>query len=240
MRSVPPYIHEAFTCDAVPAADMDRLWAAGWRHFGPEFFRYSLSLDEAGQLQIIQPLRLPPRAFRPSKSQRRVWRKNADADIRVVPAVVDDEREALFLRHRERFRHNIPDSLRTFLASPDPAHTPCRCMCVEVRTSGRLIAVSYLDVGAAAVSSVYALFAPEESARSPGVLTLLAEIEWAAAQGMQWLYPGYATVEPSHYDYKKSFRPLETYDWRGQWHPLEAATNPGGAAATPPRPSSPK
>ena len=54
-----------------------------------------------------------------------------------------------------------------------------------------------------------------------GTLTLLEEIRWAKAMGKRWLYPGYATEQPSAYDYKKSFRPLEFFDWNGSWLPLE-------------------
>ncbi len=220
MNPLPPFIQEAQELPTASPALMDRLWSAGWRHFGRQFFRYSLSLSETGDLQIIQPLRMELASFRPTKSQRRVIRHNVDADIRIVPAVVDAEREAIFLRHRERFVSNIPESLHTFMPEEDPAHAPCECVSVEVRTGSRLIAVSYLDVGETAVSSVYAMFEPDEAWRSPGTLTLIAEMQWAAAQGKRWLYPGYATVQPSHYDYKKSFRPMDYFDWTGSWLPL--------------------
>jgi arginine-tRNA-protein transferase len=210
---------------------MDVLWSQGWRHFGTEFFRYNYQFPAQGGIQAIWPLRLDLAAFRPSKSQRRVLRRNADADIRIVPAVVDPEREAMFLRHSTRFIDNIPDSLRVFMPAAEPARVPCQCLSVEVRAAGRLIAVSYLDIGRASVSSVYAMFEPDASWRSPGTLTLLAEIQWAAAQGKRWLYPGYATREPSAYDYKKRLRPLYYYDWRGSWLPLPesgGADAPGG------------
>jgi arginine-tRNA-protein transferase len=148
-----------------------------------------------------------------------------------MPAVVDGEREAMFLRHRERFVSNIPESLRTFLPERDPASFPCECLSVEVRTGGRLVAVSYFDVGESSVSSVYALFEPDAGWRSPGTLTFLAEVEWARRHGKSWIYPGYATRQPSHYDYKKSFRPLEYYDWQGNWLALE----PGGGGPSPDR-----
>ena len=219
-------MEESLTLPGAGPALMDRLWAEGWRHFGRDFFRYSLQLSETGGLQTIQPLRMPLSGFRPSKSQRRVLRRNADAGVRIVPAVVDAEREAMFLRHRARFVSNIPDSLRVFIPEADPARMPCECVSVEVRVSGRLIAVSYLDVGDTAVSSVYAMFEPDEAGRSPGTFTLLTEIAWAAALGKRWLYPGYATLNSSHYDYKKSFRPLEYYDWHGRWLPLTANAAP--------------
>ncbi len=217
----PPPVFESLRILCAAPEQMDALWAQGWRHFGSDFFRYSLSLGEDGGVQFIQPLRMELAAFQISKSQRRVLRRNDDTEVRIVPALVDGEREAIFLRHRARFVSNVPDSLRTFIPSEHPAREPCECVSVEVRLSGRLIAVSYLDAGAEAVSSVYAMFEPDEARRSLGTFTLLHEIEWAAAQGKRWLYPGYATAQPSHYDYKKTFRPLQCYDWRGNWVPLE-------------------
>ena len=216
----PPVFEEMDVPQALPD-QMDWLWARGWRHFGRSFFRYSLGLGPDGEVQYIQPLRLEVGAFRPSKSQRRVWRRNADVELRVAPAVVDAEREGMFLRHRERFICNVPESLRTFIPSKSPATEPCECRCVEARLDGKLVAVSYFDVGAEAISSVYAMFEPEAEGRSLGTLTMLREIEWAREQGKRWLYPGYATVQPSHYDYKKGFRPLSVWDWRGTWVGLE-------------------
>ena len=215
-----PIIYETGTLDHAPPQLMDVLWAEGWRHFGRDFFRYSVAPDADGGIHTIQPLRIPVAAFRPDKSQRRVQRRNADAEVRIVPAVVDACREDLFMRHRTRFKDNIPDSLRNFISSERPHVDPCECVSVEVRLGSRLIAVSYLDVGHRAVSSVYAMFDPEESRRGLGTFTLLEEIRWASETGRKWLYPGYATHGPSAYDYKKTFRPLECFDWNGNWKPL--------------------
>jgi arginine-tRNA-protein transferase len=224
-----PFIHEAGTLDQARAVDMDRLWSMGWRHFGNRFFRYSHELDPAGEPRLILPLRLDLERFAPSKSQRRIIKRNADLDVRIVDAIVDEEREELFQRHITRFRDNVPDSLRVFMPSPEPARLPCRCLSVEVRIGGALAAVSYMDVGLCAVSSVYAMFDPVHSHQGLGIFTLLEEIRWARRQGMRWLYPGYATREPSPYDYKKSLRPLEYYDWQGHWRPMDEGPSRGAA-----------
>ncbi len=217
-----PLIHETATLDHAPGELMDALWALGWRHFGRDFFRYSVMPDDNGDVMTIRPLRMELAGFRPNKNQRRILRRNEDADIRVVPAMVDPEREDLFMRHRTRFTTNVPESLHDFIPSPHPDRRPCECVSVEVRVCGRLAAVSYLDAGEMAVSGVYAMFDPAHSHRGLGTLTLLEEIRWATSRGKRWLYPGYSTREPSAYDYKKSFRPLEYYDWRGNWKPLDS------------------
>ena len=220
--SFPPAIFEQ---DDVPHAgpgEMDARWSQGWRHFGRDFFRYSFSLNEDGQWHRIQPLRIVLADFHLTARHRRILKKNDNLTVEIAPAKVDAAREALFFRHRERFKSNIPDSLRVFLPSRLPATEPCWCKEIRLTdTTGSLLAVSYLDLGHDACSSVYAMFEPTAAHRSLGICTFLHEIAYAQQTGRRYLYPGYATVEPSHYDYKKSFPALEEYHWRsGQWRPL--------------------
>lgn len=220
-------IHDQGILASAPPELMDHLWSQGFRHFGRQFFRYNLDLSDKGLLNHILPLRIVLDDFTPSRSQRRVMKRNADLAVEIGPAVVNESREALFFRHRERFTSNVPDTLRVFLPEENPATAPCDCREVRLLENDRLLAVSYLDCGAEAVSSVYAMFEPDAAARSPGILTMLEEIDFARRTGRRFLYPGYATLEPSHYDYKKSFAGLQAYDWKsGTWLPLSHFQNP--------------
>lgn len=199
---------------------MDRLWAAGWRHFGRYFFRYSSQTDEQGATQTITPLRIDLASCSFTKSQRRVLSKNTDLRHDIVPAALDDELRAMFQRHKQRFTHNIPDSLETFLG-PDPTAGPCECRMLRVFEGDRLIAASFFDMGQTAASSVYGIFEPEFAKRSLGIFTMLLEIQHCREAGLRWLYPGYATHESSAYDYKKQFRGTKILDWStGEWRPL--------------------
>ena len=74
-----------------------------------------------------------------------------------------------------------------------------------------------MAVGSRSCSSIYAAFNPAFSRRRLGVYTILAELEFAREQELDFYYLGYATIEPSCYDYKKEFRSLEYYDWEGRW-----------------------
>ncbi|HBJ84367.1 MAG TPA: arginine-tRNA-protein transferase [Verrucomicrobiales bacterium] len=215
-----PALDEAFICDSVPADIMDGLWAAGWRHFGRYFFRYSSQPGQQGGAQTITPLRIELASCSFSKSQRRVLNKNAGLRWEIIPAALDDDLRAMFQRHKRRFSHNIPDALENFLGS-DPGNGPCECRMVRVFDDERLIAASFFDVGQAAASSVYGVFEPEHMKRSLGIFTMLLEIQHCHEVGLRWLYPGYATHESSAYDYKKQFRGTETLDWTsGEWHAL--------------------
>ena len=216
---MPSALNQAFQCEAVPPEIMDQLWAAGWRHFGDLFFRYS-ETEDMGGLNHITPLRMDLVRFTPSKSQRRVLRKNADLRTEFVPAELSADVHAMFEKHKARFQTNVPEGLSSFL-SQTPATVPCPCLACQVWSDGVLVAVSFLDIGAQATSSVYGIFDPDYSARSLGIFTMLKEIEFSMARSSQYYYPGYATHEPSAYDYKKKFAALEILDWEtGTWQTL--------------------
>lgn len=171
-------------------------------------------------LQTITPLRILLRAWSPTKSQRRVLRRNADLRWEVVPAQVDEEVRGMFQRHKERFTDNVPDALETFLGS-NVAQGPFECRMLRVLKGARLVAVSFFDMGQRTASSVYGIFEPDESRRSLGIFTMLLELDYCRTAGLEFLYPGYATHEASAYDYKKQFKGTEWLDFdSGAWRSL--------------------
>lgn len=215
---MPPIEESAFLLSARPA-EMDALWEQGWRHFGPMFFRYSHTLSGT-EVRHVMPLRVDLNHFSLSKSQRRVRQKIVDLRVRIARTVIDEEREELFQRHKQRFTENVPESLDVFLG-PNPHGIPCANLEVALFDGRQLVAASYLDLGERSVSSIYGFFHPDHAWRSPGIATMLLEMEYAQQQGYRYYYPGYAFREPSHYDYKKQFTGLETYDWAGHWLPFQ-------------------
>lgn len=212
-------LNQAFHCPSVPPEIMDRLWESGWRHFGASFYRYNLSIDDGG-VRSITPLRVDLEKFVLSKSQRRVLRKNEDLRCEFAPATLSMQARMMFQRHKARFKDNVPDDLDTFL-SATPATVPCPCVECRVYERQELIAISYLDIGQTSTSAVYGLFEPEHAWRSLGTYTMLREIQHTQSLGCRYYYPGYATHEPSPYDYKKQLHGLETLSWeKGTWAPM--------------------
>jgi arginine-tRNA-protein transferase len=199
----------------VTAEQMDFLWGQGWRHFGTMFFRYSLAIHN-GEICRVLPLRTDLEKFELSRSHKRILAKNRDVQIIIQPARIDALRAEMFERHKQRFDHNVPESLHTFLSS-QPDKIPCRNQEIGVYDGERLIAVSYLDIGEQATSGVYAMFEPDVSDRSPGILCILESIRYSQQLGCRYYYPGYAYQENSMYDYKKKFSGLEYLDWEKGW-----------------------
>jgi len=216
-------INEDFSAEFVTARQLDKLLANGWRHFGMHFFRYNLGIYQ-NELRRVIPLRFRLQDMQLSKSQRRVLRKNSDLDVSIQPIVLTDETHDLFDRHKQRFKSGVPATINEFL-SLDAANEPTEGLEVVVRRSGKLLAASFFDLGNTSISSVYAIFEPNEVSRSLGIYTMLKEIEYAIAIGKEYYYPGYAYEGESFYDYKKRFAPTEVFDWQGNWHDF----NPGAS-----------
>lgn len=207
----------AFAAEPCEPVLMDALWARGWRHFGPMFFRYSETDLGSGVGHVI-PLRIDLERFRLSESQRRTLRRNTDLQVTFRSPDLGDAERKLFHAHASRFRENVPTAPEAFLGSDPASGIPCEIRQLSATGDGdRLLAASYVAVGEKAWSSIYAMFDPVESRRRLGIATLLWEIESAREASCRWLYHGYAYREPSHYDYKKGFSGLEWYDWE-RWH----------------------
>ncbi len=209
------FINEEFEKLKVSPKELDLLMANGWRHFGTHFFRYNLSFYD-GSICRVFPLRIRLADFSLSKSKRRIINKNRDLRTIIRPIEITEEKHLLFQDHKFRFRNNIPFSIYDFLSS-EPSQIPCQSMEVSVYKETKLIAVSFFDVGESAISSIYGMFAPEESHRSLGIFTMLAEIDFALKSGKKFYYQGYCYDANSFYDYKKRFSALEKFNWKGDW-----------------------
>jgi len=212
-----PHDDQSFLFLNASPAQMDRFWAEGWRHFGILFFRYRTAHHGEKKFSVL-PLRVDLGRFDLTRSQKRVLARNRDTKIVIRPASIDDTKEELFSKHILRFQENIPSSLDDFL-SPLPAWVPCLNLELCVYLGGRLIGVTFLDIGETATSAVYAMFDPAETKRSLGILMMLHSIRFSRERECRYYYSGYAYREPYAYDYKKRFSGLEYLDWQAGWKP---------------------
>lgn len=209
------YVDEQCFVWSVTPAEMDIFLAEGWRHVGRRFFRYSSGFYDS-VFRHVAPLRIRLSNFSLSKSQRRTLKKNRDLRIVVRPFEITHEKHELFERHKRRFTFGVPESIYNFLPR-EADENPCEALEICVYREDELLAASFFDVGELAISSVYAIFAPEERARRLGIFTMLLEIEWALENKKDFFYQGYCFEEESFYDYKKRFRGVEKFDWISNW-----------------------
>jgi len=205
---------ECFRAGHVDGDELASLLATGWRCFGPTYFR-----PACPDCRACIPLRIPVAGFAPTRSQRRIWRRNAQTKLSVGPLRYSDEVYDIYRDHSlSRFgKRTDPDEFRSSFYQPS-----CPSLQSEYRISGELAAVGFLGVASNAFSSVYFVFRERYKRYGLGVLSVMAECACTAAAGLTYYYLGYWIGQSAHMRYKSQFGPHERYDWeRRAWRPGE-------------------
>ena len=163
--------------------------------------------------------------FAPSRSQKRVARRNADLVQAEVSAEATREQFALLRTYLDS-RHaggGMSDmGLFDYVAMVE--ETPVDTHIVEYRRrgdgQGALMACALSDVLRDGLSMVYSFFHPGEDARSLGTYMILDHVRAAQARKLPYVYLGYWINGSDKMDYKSRFRPLEALGPNG-WVRLE-------------------
>ncbi len=206
--------HEYFFADHIKSEEMDFLLTKGWRKFGQFLFRPSC--DNCSK---CVPLRVDVESFKPSKSQKRVIKKNQDITVKHGPLKYQPGHFEIFKKHSlKRFDKNDitneKDFIQTFYINSGTGYLS------EFFLGEQLVAFGILDRTTKGLSSVYFVFDTDFQKRSLGNFGAIKEIEVAQALGLEYYYLGYWIRENQSMNYKASYHPHELYDWATKdWYP---------------------
>jgi len=183
-------------------------------------------------------------AFTPTRTQRRILRRNADIERRPCAPWATEEQYALFRAYLDA-RHGDGG-----MAEMDAAEfaamieeTPVRSRVVEYHDvnapRGRSLRAACLtDVTSDGVSMVYSFYDPDMQARSLGAHMILDHVEIAREAGLPYVYLGYWVPGSPKMGYKAQFRPFEVY-LHGRWLLMLDAAEAEAAAPRGPAPFDP-
>ena len=162
--------------------------------------------------------------FRPSASQQRVLRANADLVRDAAPNKPSGEQYALFRRYLDA-RH--PDggmadmSMLDYSMMIEDSHIDTSLTEYRVGgAAGRLVAACLTDTLADGLSLVYSFYAPSESKRSLGAFMILDSIARARALRLPHVYLGYWVEGSRKMAYKAAYLPQERLGLSG-WVRIE-------------------
>ena len=185
-------------------AQFDAELASGTRRTGGFLYRTACR-----DCRACEPIRLDTQTFAPSRSQQRVLRRGERlVTIEIGPPQFDEQRVELFNLHRRlRGLAHGDDELdaadyRAFLVD-----TCCDTFEIRQYVERRLAAVAICDRGDDSLSAVYCYFDPRMSWCSPGVYSILKQIEFCRGQQMRYLYLGLYIADSPHMSYKANFLP---------------------------------
>ncbi len=169
-------------------------------------------------------VRVLAREFRPSTSQHRNLKANADLVVTECRAWSTSEQYEL-LRQYLAARH--PGGGMAAMDEADFAdmveHTPVTSFVIEYRepsldgvTPGRLVGACLTDQQGDGLSMIYSFYDPAETDRAGlGNFIILDHILRAARVGLSYVYLGYWVEGSARMQYKVRYRPLERLDREG-------------------------
>lgn len=158
------------------------------------------------------PIRIVAGAFLPDRTQRRVFRQNADLTAAELPARASAEQFNLFQRYQGA-RHGDGDmaAMGFYDYRAMVEDTPITTGVVEFRDpTGRLVAACLTDWLSDGLSAVYSFYEAEPGRRSLGTYIVLWLVARARALALPYVYLGYWVPESAKMSYKARFRPSET------------------------------
>lgn len=199
-----------------PAApDLPTLYALslarGFRRAGGHVYH-----PHCPRCQACEPCRIDVAKFEPSRSQRRCLAVNEDIELVECRPGLTDERHDLYARYLHA-RHpggGMDDAsnedFSQFLAAP---WSPT--VFLELRLTGKLVAVAVTDVCSTGLSAVYTFFDPDLPKRGLGTLAILRQIESTRARALPHLYLGYWIANHPKMGYKARFHGLQVLGTSG-------------------------
>ncbi len=183
------------------------LSASGFRRSGGHLYR-----PHCASCSACVPTRVPAKSFAPSRSQRRIIKRNKDLRVEVEEAKFSKRHYNLYERYINQ-RHAdgdmypaTEDQFRSFLLS-----AWCASIFVSIYEGERLLSVGVTDQLAHGLSAIYTFFEPSETRRSLGVLSVIKQIELCQQQDLPFLYLGYWIKESVKMNYKTNYRPTELF-----------------------------
>ena len=161
--------------------------------------------------------------FSPSKSQKRVMKRNAGLKRRATSPWATEDQYALFRRYLDS-RHATGGmaDMDMFEFAAMVEETPIRSRLIEYTDSKTtaLVAVCLTDILDDGLSLVYSFFDPDFERNSFGTHVILDHIAIARDLGLPYVYLGYWVPGSPKMDYKSKFSGLEIYYGR-TWTPLQ-------------------
>ena len=163
--------------------------------------------------------------FAPSRTQRRVLRRNTDlARVATSPWATEEQFEVFRRYLDQRHADGGMADMDIFEFAAMIEETPVKSRVIEYRSSqaeeGRaLTAVCLTDVLDDGLSMVYSFYDPDRIDSSLGTYLILDHVEIARSAGLPYVYLGYWVPGSRKMGYKANFAALEIFKG-GEWQPI--------------------
>jgi leucyl-tRNA---protein transferase len=216
-----PYLPDRISCTPLryqfikpSPSEFDDSLSMGDRRVGSMLYR-----TKCPECIACEPIRVPVQEFAPSKSLRRILKKNVEITVQMGQAIFSTQRLDMYNRHKQE--RGLSQDEAKIMQRAGYENWFLRS-CTDTREfryylNDVLIGISILDFGEQDISSVYFFFDPDYSHLSLGTFSALFEILWMKSQQMRYYYLGLYVEDCSHLSYKSRYFPHER-KVKDDWH----------------------
>ncbi|MFD2166790.1 arginyltransferase [Thalassotalea euphylliae] len=182
----------------------DWLMYQGFRRSGSQVYR-----PHCEQCNRCQSIRVRVPDFTPSKSQKRLYKKNKNYSIRIT-----DQSAEHYYELYERYINTLHQDGAMYPATREQYQgfvfsSVCHFVFLEIYDGEKLVSVAVTDVLPSALSAVYTFYDPDYRKQSMGMFSILCQLEYAKKINKPYLYLGYQIDECQKMNYKNKFLPHE-------------------------------
>lgn len=182
----------------------------GWRRFGNYFSRpVCAGCEECLSVRIVAG------EFKLGKGDRRIVRKNLNANVKILlrkPTVSDEhlflyDKYHRFMEERRAWRRYDLNFRKYYNLYVEGASDFGYELVFFIED--KLICVDLIDILNDGISSIYCFYDPDFSHLSLGKFSLLNEIKMAQDYGLEYIYLGYWVKKCQSLSYKADYTPSE-------------------------------
>jgi arginyl-tRNA--protein-N-Asp/Glu arginylyltransferase len=182
-------------------AVMDTLLSFGYYRMRQSLFTTTYTLTDHQQIVKVLWARIRLKDYQLTSRHLKLSKRASRFKLRLLPAQVNAEIEALYAQYRASMDFDANESVRAcILGEAEIDFFPGRMW--EVRDAGRLIAAGYFDEGINSAAGILNFYHPEYAGYSLGLWLYLESVRYALSTGKTYFYPGYVALDFPKFDYK--------------------------------------
>ena len=209
-----------YPTNSLKGEQLDEYLAMGWFRMGQAIFTTNF-LKFNGLIYSVIWLRIDLLAFKPSKTQQKLQKLNANFKVEIkLSTFLSPEHLILFFKYKNHVPFDVAPSL-THLLYDDKFNNIFDSYEVNIYDGKKLIACGIFDLGNDASTGITCFYDPDYQKYSLGKYLMFLKMDFSKKQEMSYFYPGYFAPDYSMFNYKLDlakpfleFLNLSTNSWK--------------------------
>lgn len=197
------------------------LLDSGFRRYAHYYYR-----SVCPHCRACTSYRVPVKKFKPSRSQRRVLKKNRNISVEWGLPAFTEEKLKVYLKYQYRQHFLKPGGMdpgeyneqKLAKVMLEQMYTnPSDSIEAVFYSGNRVYGFAVFDIADSVLSAVYLAYDHDFYDMSPGTYIILKGFEYAAEQKIDYMHLGYFIRSHPKMNYKENFRPGEILHHEKGW-----------------------